>query len=74
MPGFDKRARLALGARASSDPDGQPLRFEWFYYGEPISILLANGRTGAPLAIEDHNKATAGFVAPKVDRPPARRR
>lgn len=61
--------RVTLSARASTDPDGDALRYDWFYYGEPSSILLANGRTGAPLTIDGHETAVASFAAPKVTAP-----
>ena len=42
-----------LSAEGSSDPDGHALSYEWFYYGEPGTLLLSSGRTGAPLRIEE---------------------
>ena len=49
--------RVNLSAEGSSDPDGHALSYEWFYYGEPGTLLLASGRTGAPLTIEDATSA-----------------
>ncbi len=48
--------RIDLSAEGSSDPDGHALAYEWFYYGEPGTLLLSSGRTGAPLKIEDANE------------------
>lgn len=61
--------RVSLSAQGSSDPDGNALSYEWFYYGEPGSLAVSNGRTGAPLKIEDANQVNAWFVAPKVSKP-----
>jgi hypothetical protein len=52
---------VQLDAGESSDPDGQPLRFEWIYYPEPGSYR------GAPVEIRDASSARASFIAPKVD-------
>lgn len=61
--------RVALSARGSSDPEGHALSYEWIYYGEPGTFVLSNGRTGAPLQIENFNGADASFIAPKVSKP-----
>lgn len=61
--------RVALSAAGSSDPDGNPLTFEWFRYGEPGTLALSTSRTGAPLTIDDANKSAAWFIAPKVTKP-----
>ena len=61
--------RVNLSADGSSDPDGHALAYDWFYYGEPGSLLLSSGRTGAPLNIEDATHVNAWFTAPKVAKP-----
>jgi hypothetical protein len=61
--------RVRLSADGSTDPDGNALTFEWFYYGEPGTLALATGSTGAPLAIEGAQSMSASFVAPKVEKP-----
>ncbi len=61
--------RVNLSAEGSSDPDKNALTYEWFYYGEPSSLVLSNSRNGNPLKIEDANKITAWFTAPKVTKP-----
>lgn len=61
--------RVNLSAEGSSDPDKNALSYEWFYYGEPSSLILASARSGNPLKIEDANKVTAWFTAPKVATP-----
>ncbi len=61
--------RVNLSAQNTTDPDGNPLSYEWIYYGEPGSLSLSNARTGAPLKIEDGNRKDAWFIAPKVAKP-----
>lgn len=51
---------VQLDAGESSDPDGQPLRFEWIYYSEP-----GNYR-GAPVEIRDASSARASFITPAM--------
>jgi hypothetical protein len=61
--------RVNLSAEGSTDPDGNALSYEWIYYGEPGTFVIATARTGAPLKIEDANKPNAWFTAPKVAKP-----
>jgi Protein of unknown function (DUF1593) len=61
--------RVSLNAEGSTDPDGDALSYEWFHYGEPGTLLLSSGRTGAPLTIESANGSSAWFIAPRVTRP-----
>ncbi len=61
--------RVNLSAEGSTDPDGDTLHFEWVHYKEAGSLVMASGRTGAPLAIEGARTAKASFVAPKVSKP-----
>ena len=56
--------RVDLSAEGSTDPDGDALAYEWFHYGEPGTLALSNSRTGAPLKIEDADRAAAWFTAP----------
>jgi hypothetical protein len=62
-------ARVNLSAEGSTDPDGNALSYEWIYYGEPGTFVLATARTGTPFKIEDANKSNAWFTAPKVTTP-----
>jgi hypothetical protein len=57
-------ARVELNAEPSSDPDGNALTFDWFYYPEPGTLATSNARSGQPLKIEDANKPKAWFIAP----------
>jgi len=61
--------RVNLSAEGSTDPDGNALTYEWFYYGEPGTLALSTSRTGAPLPIESARQAKAWFTAPKVSKP-----
>jgi hypothetical protein len=61
--------RVNLNAEGSTDPDGDALSYEWLHYGEPGTLQLSSGRTGAPLTIENANGFSAWFIAPRVTRP-----
>lgn len=52
---------VRLDASASTDPDGQPLRFEWIHYPEVGTYR------GQPLEIANAASAQASFIAPPVD-------
>ena len=56
--------RVTLSAAGSTDPDGNRLAYEWFYYPEPGSFSVATGRSGAPVAIEHANERDAAFIVP----------
>jgi hypothetical protein len=57
--------RVTLSATGSTDPDGDALAYEWFHYGEPGGFSVQDGRTGAPLKIENAQSPQASFVVPK---------
>lgn len=56
--------RVDLSAALSSDPDGDKLSYQWFYYGEAGSFVVSSARSGAPIKIEDADKAKAWFTVP----------
>ena len=56
--------RVDLSAAGSSDPDGDELSYEWFYYQEPGTFTVSSARTGQPLEIEDADQAKAWFKVP----------
>lgn len=56
--------RVDLDATPSTDPDGDRLSFEWFYYGEAGTLTTSASRTGQPLAVEGHDQPTAWFIVP----------
>lgn len=53
-----------LSVEGSSDPDGDELSYEWFYYPEPGSLVVSTARTGAPVKIDNANRPNASFVVP----------
>jgi hypothetical protein len=55
--------RVALKAQAS-DPDGDALAYQWFYYPEAGEFSVQSGRTGAPIEIQNANAPEASFVVP----------
>jgi hypothetical protein len=61
--------RVPLSAQGSTDPDGNALSYDWFYYPEPGTLALATARTGAPLTIDGAHTMTASFVTPRVGKP-----
>lgn len=60
--------RIDLSATGSTDPDGDKLSYQWFYYPEPGTFNIATARIGIPLKIEDADKENAWFVVPKSER------
>ena len=45
--------RVDLSAEGTTDPDGDELSYQWFYYGEPGTFTVSSARTGQPLVIEN---------------------
>lgn len=60
--------RVELKADASTDPDGDILKYEWLYYSEPGTFTISTARTGAPLKIENSTTANAWFIIPKSSK------
>ncbi len=56
--------RVTLSAAGTSDPDGDALSYEWFYYPEPGTFSTSNARSGQPLTIEGADKPEAWFAVP----------
>lgn len=57
-------ATVQLSAEGSSDPDGDALSYEWFYYGEVGTLTTSDGRTGQPVEIEGYDQERASFTVP----------
>jgi len=56
--------RVDLIAKGSSDPDGDALSYNWFYYGEPGTLTISKARTGQPLQVQNFDQAKAWFKVP----------
>jgi hypothetical protein len=56
--------RVELNAEGSTDPDGDALSYEWFYYGEAGTFTTSSGRTGQPVMIQGFDRARASFTVP----------
>lgn len=63
--------RVDLSAEGTTDPDGDALSYEWFYYGEPGTLALSNSRTGRPLEIKNFDQPKAWFTTPTTRTTPA---
>ncbi|WP_146536080.1 nucleoside hydrolase-like domain-containing protein [Rubripirellula reticaptiva] len=55
---------IQLSAEGSTDPDGDALSYEWFYYGEAGTLLTSSGTTGQPVPIKNFDQVKASFVVP----------
>lgn len=55
---------LTLSARSSSDPDGDTLSYQWFYYGEPGTFTVSSARSGNPVEIKNAATPVASFTVP----------
>lgn len=55
---------IRLDASKSSDPDGDDLDFNWFYYPEPGTFTVSSGKTGQQVTIKNHNESIASLEVP----------
>lgn len=56
--------RVDLSAVGSTDPDGDALSFEWFYYPEAGTFPTSSARSGQPVEIRNFDQARAWFLIP----------
>jgi hypothetical protein len=56
--------RIELSAEGTTDPDGDALSYEWFYYNEAGTFPLSSARSGQPLTIENFDQPKASFTVP----------
>ncbi len=56
--------RVNLSTGGVTDPDGDAMSYEWFYYGEAGSFTVSSARTGQPLEIKNHDQPNAWFTVP----------
>lgn len=55
-----------LSAAGTTDPDGDALSYEWFYYPEVGTFTTASGRSGQPLEIKNFDQQQASFTVPNT--------
>lgn len=56
--------RVELSAEGSSDPDGDALSYQWFYYNEAGTFPLSSARSGQPLEIRNADQPKGWFAVP----------
>jgi hypothetical protein len=56
--------RIDLSAEGTTDPDGDALSYEWFYYNEAGTFPASNARTGLMLEIKNFDQPKAWFTIP----------
>lgn len=56
--------RVNLSAEGTSDPDGDAVSYEWFYYNEAGTFPAASARSGQPLEIKNFDQHKAWFTVP----------
>jgi hypothetical protein len=56
--------RIELSADGTTDPDGDAISYEWFYYHEAGTFPMSSARSGQPLAIENFDQPKASFTVP----------
>jgi hypothetical protein len=56
--------RVILSAKGSSDPDGDALSYEWFYYNEAGTFPVSSGHSGQPVEIKNFDQQEAWFTVP----------
>ncbi|MEZ5327211.1 MAG: DUF1593 domain-containing protein [Verrucomicrobiales bacterium] len=55
---------IHLSAEGTTDPDGDAVSYEWFYYGEVGTFTTSSGSTGQPIAIKNFDQREASFIVP----------
>jgi hypothetical protein len=56
--------RIDLSAEGTTDPDGDAVSYEWFYYHEAGTFPLSSARSGQPLEIKNFDQSKAWFAVP----------
>lgn len=56
--------RVDLSAEGTTDPDGDALSYEWFFYSEAGTLAVSSARSGQPLEIQDFDRPKAWFAVP----------
>jgi hypothetical protein len=55
---------IQLSAEGSTEPDGDALSFNWFYYGEAGTLQTSSGTTGQPVSIKNFDQIRASLKIP----------
>ena len=53
-----------LSAKGSSDPDGDALSYNWFFYSEAGTFPVSSARSGQPIEIQNFDQQEASFTVP----------
>jgi len=56
--------RISLSAEGSSDPDGDDLSYQWFFYPEAGDFSNESARTHSPAKFENADQQQAVFIVP----------
>jgi hypothetical protein len=56
--------RVDLSAEGTTDPDGDGLSYEWFYYHEAGTFPTSSARSGQPVEIRNFDQPRAWFTVP----------
>lgn len=56
--------RVSLSAEGTTDPDGDAVSYQWFYYPEAGTFPTSSARSGQPLEIENFDQSRAWFTVP----------
>ncbi|SOE21144.1 Protein of unknown function [Spirosomataceae bacterium TFI 002] len=59
-----KGDKIKLSALNCSDPDGDALSYQWFYYQEAGTFPVSSARSGQPLEIQNFDQKEASFTVP----------
>lgn len=59
-----QKDKIILSAKGSSDPDGDALSYNWFFYNEAGTYPVSSARTGQPLEIYNFDQPEAWFYVP----------
>ncbi|MDZ7639837.1 MAG: DUF1593 domain-containing protein [Bryobacterales bacterium] len=56
--------RVNLSAEGTTDPDGDAVSYEWFYYHEAGTFPVSSSRSGQPIEIRNFDQPKAWFPVP----------
>lgn len=55
---------VELSAEGASDPDGDPVSYQWFYYHEAGTFPTSSARSGQPIEIKGFDQQRASLIIP----------